>query len=601
MERKNSIKKNSVIRAIKNIYKFDPQMTLLIGINIPISIVLPMMQAYLPKLLIDFIECDVSVLYLISCIVLYFVGIITVSILQKVILSMIYGKQYNLSIAYQNNIIKKHIHVFYELTEKKEYITKYSLAMNEACSGRCAAEFIWQPIQGLAISIVGIFTAANIMVKISPIIVLILFLNSGISFLYSRYLQKFSDRNKEEKIDIDRKLGYLSTLSTRFEIAKEIKIFQAYPLLDYYFKKYMELLLIWNYKMNKKEFIGKIINAILILIKDGISYFLLICMFLNGKMDAGDLIFYIGTINLLYIWIDGIIGNITDISRQSLRAGYIYDFMDEDYGEIYNRRLKRSSEEPIGIDIDNISYRYGEDSDYAVENISLSIKPGEKVAIVGENGAGKTTLIKILCGLYMPTTGNVKINNECISEYGEYYKFFATVFQDIFLLPVTIKDFIVGNEDFDESLLIDAVEKAELYEKILSLKNGFNTRLGKGIYEDSIDLSGGEKQKLLLARALYKRANCLVLDEPTAELDPIAESNIYRKYNQLFENKTVIFISHRLASTRFCDNIICMKEGKVIEQGTHQELMKYGGYYKELYDAQCKYYAKGGHNSCEKC
>lgn len=601
MERKNSIKKNNIIRAMKNIYKFDPQMTILIGINIPISIVLPMMQAFLPKLLIDFIECDVSVLYLTSCIVLYFVGIITVSILQKVILSMIYGKQYNLSIAYQNNIIKKHIHVFYELTEKKEYIAKYSLAMNEACSGRCAAEFIWQPIQGLVISIVGIFTAANIMVKISPIIVLILFLNSGISFLYSRYLQKFSDRNKEEKIDIDRKLGYLSTLSTRFEVAKEIKIFQAYPLLDYYFKKYMELLLIWNYKMNKKEFIGKIINVILIFIKDGISYFLLICMFLNGKIDAGDLIFYIGTINLLYIWIDGIIGNITDISRQSLRAGYIYDFMDEDYGEIYNRRLKRSSEESIGIDMDNISYRYGEDSDYAVENISLSIKPGEKVAIVGENGAGKTTLMKILCGLYMPTTGNVKINNECISEYGEYYKFFATVFQDIFLLPVTIKDFIVGNEDFDERLLIDVVEKAELYEKILSLKNGFNTRLGKGIYEDSIDLSGGEKQKLLLARALYKRANCLVLDEPTAELDPIAESNIYRKYNQLFENKTVIFISHRLASTRFCDNIICMKEGKVIEQGTHQELMKYGGYYKELYDAQCKYYAKGGHNSCEKC
>lgn len=592
MKRAKKAKKSGNIKqAVFNIYKHDKYMFFLLLVGIPVTMLLPIIQAYLPKIVIDGVEKEMPEAYLVCAVVLLFLGIISMTMVHKIITSRIYGRQYYLSIMYQNMIVKKHMRVFFEVTEKKEYITKYTLAMNEACSGRCAAEYIWMPIQGLIISALGSFTAINILFQVSPIIVSILVLISGINFLYALYLQKYIDRHKEEKADIDRKLGYLFGLSTRFEIAKEIKMFNAYPLLEYYFRKHKQLLRMWNRKIDSREFIGKLVNTILIFAKDGIAYYLLIRMFLNNEIDVGDLVFYIGIIGLLYSWIESVVANITDINRQAQRAGYIFDFLNEEYQRADNSNAL-PLKEPISVELKNISYKYDNAENNAIDNVSISISAGEKVAIVGENGAGKTTLIKVLCGLYRPTVGQVIINDMTINESTELYSRFATVFQEVCIFPVTIREFIVGNKEYDENLLKDVLVKADLFDKVFSLEKADNTRIGKNIYEDGIDLSGGEKQRLLLARALYKNAACLILDEPTAELDPIAESRIYQRYNELFSNRTLVFISHRLASTRFCDKIVCMKDGKIIEIGTHDQLMKNEGYYKELFVAQSKYYSK---------
>ena len=228
-----------------------------------------------------------------------------------------------------------------------------------------------------------------------------------------------------------------------------------------------------------------------------------------------------------------------------------------------------------------------------LDDISLTVNPGEKIAIVGSNGAGKTTFIKLICGLLHPTKGDVSIDGVQLSMINQEdcANNISAVFQDSSLMPVSIKDNIVMNDKkVDEEKLKKVVSLVGLDEKIASLERGVETPLVKHITENGTEFSGGEVQKLLLSRAIYKDSPILVLDEPTAAMDPIAEQNIYLKYNELSKNKTAFFISHRLSSTRFCDRIILIDDGKIKEMGTHDELMKKGGMYFDMYNIQSKYY-----------
>lgn len=222
---------------------------------------------------------------------------------------------------------------------------------------------------------------------------------------------------------------------------------------------------------------------------------------------------------------------------------------------------------------------------------------GEKLAIVGLNGAGKSTLVKLICGLYDPTEGEVLLNGVDIREYNrqEYYRLFSAVFQQFSVLEVTLAENVAQtDENIDWKRMGDCIEKAGLTDKVESLPQHYETHIGRKVFEDGIELSGGETQRLMLARALYKGGSIIVLDEPTAALDPIAENDIYMKYNEMTEGCTSVYISHRLASTRFCDRIIFLGEGNILEEGTHEELMQKGGNYAELFEVQSKYYKEGG-------
>ncbi|MDR0636725.1 MAG: ABC transporter ATP-binding protein/permease [Treponema sp.] len=241
--------------------------------------------------------------------------------------------------------------------------------------------------------------------------------------------------------------------------------------------------------------------------------------------------------------------------------------------------------------LENVSFHYPYQTEASLKNVNLTLNNKERLAIVGENGAGKTTLIKLLMRLYEPTEGRILLNGVDIREidYRQYLSLFASVFQDFKLFAFHIVDNVTSFKDGSESNLRkirECLDKAGLLEKIDSLNKGLDTYLYKLYEEDGVELSGGEAQKLAIARALYKDAPVIILDEPTAALDPRSEYEIYTRFFSIVENKTSVFITHRLSSTRFCDKIIVLKKGKIVETGAHEELLARNSYYAELFNSR---------------
>ena len=294
-------------------------------------------------------------------------------------------------------------------------------------------------------------------------------------------------------------------------------------------------------------------------------------------------------------WLGSLLGQVTDLQRLNQSMNRFRSFLE------YPDSYLREGGKPVGdmtkpkkIELEHIRFRYGGDGEDVIRDISLTLEPGEHLAVVGLNGAGKTTLVKLLCGLTEPAEGKVLYNGTDIREYNrdEYYRLFGAVFQDHSILPVTIEEIVAEQESetIDHALAETCLKQAGLWEKICSLPQGVQSKFNKAFWDDGVNLSGGETQKLLLARALYRQAPVIVLDEPTAALDPVSENRLYETYDDVMRGKTTVFISHRLASTRFCHRIVLIDRGQIIEEGTHEELLARQGKYYELFETQAKYY-----------
>ena len=299
-------------------------------------------------------------------------------------------------------------------------------------------------------------------------------------------------------------------------------------------------------------------------------------------------------------WMDAIVLQISNLIIFNSELSQIRIFLNTPDEKTGGELTANDTGEKPSIEFKNLSFRYSENAAWIFKDFNLKIDAGEKLALVGINGAGKTTLMHLLMGLLEPTEGSVLIDGKNSTDFKktEYYNLFSPVFQDINIFPETFAANIAGTENINEEKLKDAITSSGLNEMVSSLPNGSQTILVKESNDEAIDLSGGQNQRMLLARALYKNAKINILDEPTAALDPIAESKIYEEYDAMSKEKTSIFISHRLASTKFCDRIILLEHGKIIEEGTHNELMNQNKTYRNMYDVQSKYYKenKGDEN-----
>ena len=312
-----------------------------------------------------------------------------------------------------------------------------------------------------------------------------------------------------------------------------------------------------------------------------------------GNMTIPSFLLYVGIVAGFGAWMNGLFEAWRKILENEKLMDDYRDFMDfgvVEEGRQAPERLGRTHE----IRFEHVCFRYEGSEEDTIRDLNLTIRPGERLALVGPNGAGKTTLIKLLCGLYRPTSGTVYLDGRDIQSLDQraVFREFAVVFQDVFAFSFPLADNVscvdCGREDSER--LRESLEKAGLWERVQALPKGAQTFMNKDLDEAGVALSGGEVQKLMLARALYKDAPMVILDEPTAALDPIAESEMYERYNELVQGRTAVFISHRLSSTRFCDRILFLENGRITEEGTHGELMQRGGAYAELFSIQAQYY-----------
>lgn len=335
-------------------------------------------------------------------------------------------------------------------------------------------------------------------------------------------------------------------------------------------------------------------EAFLSLLRDGIVYGYLILQLKNGAISVSIFLLCIGAVSGFGSWMNRLFQAVQDIRMNHHYVCQYQDFLEWETGSQVSAASPAHPGRPHELRMDHVSYRYeGQEAD-VIHDLSLTIHPGEKVALVGRNGAGKTTLVKLLCGIYRPTEGAVYLDGQDLSTLAPEARAreFAAVFQDIFTLSFSLQDNVscASPRETDLRRTEDCLKQAGLWEKVQSLPRGLQTTLNRDLDEAGITLSGGETQRLMLARALYKDAPVIFLDEPTAALDPLAESELYQKYDELTREKTSVFISHRLSSTQFCDRVLYMENGRITEEGTHASLMQAQGAYAELFALQARYY-----------
>ncbi|MDE7327392.1 MAG: ATP-binding cassette domain-containing protein, partial [Lachnospiraceae bacterium] len=438
------------------------------------------------------------------------------------------------------------------------------------------------------------FTYASFLAVLDALIFLIVAMVSVASYFTTRLQPKYYDKHKKEWEKENRKKVYLQNLSEDFPRAKDIKLYGLGGWLEKMMRDYQGYILMWNKRCSLRGFFASVLSAAMAVLQNGTAYLVLIKVLLSGGITVGEFVFYFGLVGGIAGFLQGIIGDVANLCTRADKISYYREFYD--FPNIFNHGKGAAlPEAPVRVEFKDVWFRYDGAKDYTLKGINLTIEGGEKLALVGVNGAGKTTLVKLLCGLYQPEKGEILVGGRNISEYNimEYYTMISAVFQEIRAVAFTVFEFVASadlNRKNAREEAKTAMEKAGIYEKVKTLSNGMDTHLMKGIYDDGVDFSGGELQKLVLARAIYKDGKILVLDEPTAALDPIAENNLYLKYQELTCGKTSVYISHRFASTRFCDRIILLEDGVVAESGSHKELMEANGQYAYMFRVQSQYY-----------
>ncbi len=461
-------------------------------------------------------------------------------------------------------------------------------------------EAIWETISLILGGLLGSVVYLTLMSRVDSWIILLTIGTTIASFLFSKGINEWGYRNRDEIANISKEINYLMGRSSNHIDAKDIRMFNMKPWLDEVHEKAFKLYRNFKFKSQRIYFGADLIDLILTLLRNGIAYTYLITLTIDGDLSVATFMLLFNTINGLTQLIGSLLKNITKLYRESLEISAIREFLDfpEPFKFEDGLGIEPNHKGEYSIELRHVSFRYPGAKEDTLKDINLTIHPGEKLAIVGLNGAGKTTLVKLITGLYDPTEGDVLINGNPIKDFNRrhIYRHFGAVFQQFSLIAGSVYENIAQTkeENIDLNLANLAINQAGLSERVRRLTKEGHTKLIKDVYEDAIELSGGELQRLMLARALYKDAPILILDEPTAALDPIAENEIYLHYNEMTEGRTSLFISHRLASTRFCDRIIFVGDGKILEEGTHDELMKKDGLYSNLFNVQSRYYRKEG-------
>ena len=496
----------------------------------------------------------------------------------------------------RDSIIRKACLTAYPNAADPEFIKVQEDAIDNTDSNRRASGQFWFTLEATMVNTVGFVIYLTMLSDLSIFLAIAVLITSFAGFIVTKRLRRWGYNHRKERGRYLRQVNYISEKAESVTLAKDIRIFG----LESWLREVQDSAVrAYDAFVNKREGIYRIaslIEAFLVLARNGIAYVYLIHMALTQGLSAAEFLLYFNTVTAFTTKVAGILESYGEMHAHSLELSAIQEYLETPEPFHFEGGKPVPKAKAYELRLENVTFRYPGSDKVLFRNLNLTIHPGENLAVVGLNGAGKTTLVKLLCGFYNPDEGRVLLNGIDIREFNrqEYYEVFAAVFQECILLDATLKENVAQRaEGIDEALVWDCLDKAGLTDMVKKLRNGLETHIGRDVYPDGILLSGGQTQRLILARALYKGGAVLILDEPTAALDPIAEDDIYQKYNEMTKGRTSLFISHRLASTRFCDRILFLADGTIAEEGTHESLIKMGGEYAKLFEVQSRYYQEG--------
>lgn len=586
----------NILYCIKNTYICYPPLLFWCLLLMLTRVALPVLSTFLPKAVIDAVTEGKGILET-AMITLYFtISIAAITGLQGFGKKCVYWHKYKMNTYYLRKAADKGLTTDY-CNQENDESRKLQSESHEYCHGNFSEMTeVYDAGVSMLSNLLGFTVYMGILARLNLFIVLFLAATTLVSFFLDKQILKWAEAHSREKVEYRQKTQYITRISGDYASAKDIRIYDMSKWMNQIYQQNLKGLSGYFHRYTKKVFGVSAADNGLALLREGAAYAYLLALVFGGQISVADFVLYFSAITGFSVWLSGILGQASNISRLSMAVSHFRSFLS--FPEQFQREGGVKTDAllafPKVIELKNVCYRYPGAKADTLLNINLKINPAEHLAVVGLNGAGKTTLVKLICGLIDPTAGTVLYDGTDVQAYNRtaYYRLFSAVFQQFSILPATIEE-IAGESapgQVDPEAAENCLLQAGLWDKIQELPNGIKSTYSRVIQDDGIEFSGGELQKLLLARALYKNAPIMVLDEPTAALDPISESRLYETYHKVMENHSTVFISHRLASTRFCSRILLMDGGRIAEEGTHEQLLSQKGKYYELFETQAKYY-----------
>ena len=569
------------------------------------DIVGTLLNSYAPKYVLSFIEDDLPF----NTIIMYTVIICLIMMILDVISTTCYNSfefEYRKTEGYvEKKRMDKLFHTDFKNMESPDFLDYAQRAKTALNRGKGFHGVLYQSRNFIAQGTLMILSAALIGIQNLLMMIIFIVISFGIvkisSFFTKRDKIKFSDAMAPTW----RKMNYLESTTKNFDFAKDIRLFNMsnafFNQLSGVNETYKEL----NRKHHNRMVLWEVSLGSVLIVQKILMYTWLVYNVVTGAYQISDFVLYVGLVSTFHASVGYVNWIYSDMRTNSLMINDYRNFVDwkedRETADEKDGHIPEINLDKFEFRFENVSFKYPGHDNYVLKNVNLTIKNGAKLAVVGVNGAGKTTFIKLMMNLYEPSEGRILLNDVDIKEYNreEYFKLFSPVFQNVecFAMPIYQNISFAEEDKTDMNKINEVLEQSGLSEKINSYEKGIHTNLLKIFDKEGIDLSGGEKQRLAMARALYKDGKVIILDEPTAALDALAEDRMYREFENMIHGKTAVFISHRLGSTRFCDKIAMFEDGTIVEEGTHEELMAKNGKYAYMFGIQSQYYDEKQKNS----
>ena len=555
------------------------------------SVMLPVLTVYFPKLVIDEAMGAGEVTKLTIIMAGFLLAAILLSYVSSYLQNRTYGDFHEVRCYFMQEYQQKCFGLGLEKVESSDFLNKINMAKTCLYGTDSGFEGVLRELFIIFGAVITIAYYAAVIILFQPLLFLLLLANTVIPCLMSYRAKRYEYSRQEELSFLSREQGYINELMSEFEYGKEIRLYNMSGLLKGLSGNLKEEIQAIRKKILTKRSIAEVSNLLVAFLREGLVYLFLIAGVLSGQLSVGDFTLYTGIFVSFSSLMTKIIESLSRVRADSLLISDYRIFMDTP-DEKEGEELSMDTADSCSVDFENISFSYPGSGRMLFDHLNVHIEKGEKIAIVGMNGAGKTTFIKLLCRLLLPTEGEILLNGVNINEHSEesYAKLIATVFQDFRLFAFSIRDNIdISRRGKD---VRDAIRQAGIEGWVKKCPAGEQTQVTRLFDESGVEPSGGEGQKLAIARAIYRDAPVMILDEPTAALDPYTEYEIYQKFDKISNGKTVFYISHRLGCCQLCDRILVFADGQIAEQGSHEELKNAGGVYSKLWNAQAKFYVK---------